>query len=65
MFDKYSKKLVIENVHSKNEKVQGKLRSKLNLNGVPTSKIVNIHESMGESLNMSFGEMEKENPTLK
>jgi hypothetical protein len=31
MFDKYSKKLIIENVHSKNEKVQGKLSSKLNL----------------------------------
>jgi hypothetical protein len=50
MFDKSSKKLVIEKIHSKNKKVQGKLSSELDLNGVPPSKIVQIHEATGEAL---------------
>jgi hypothetical protein len=51
-FDKSSKKLVIEKIHAKNKKVQGKLSSELDLNGVPPSKIVQIHEAMGEALNI-------------
>jgi len=58
MFDKGSKYLVIEKVHSKNKKVQGKLSSKLNLNGVLLSKLVQIHEATCEALNMPVKEME-------
>jgi hypothetical protein len=65
LFDKSSKKLVIEKIHSKNKKVQGKLSSELDLNGVPPSRIVQIHEATGEALKMSVGEMENENATLK
>jgi len=50
LFEKSSKKLVIEKIHAKNKKVQGKLCSELDLNGVPPSKIVHIHEAMGEAL---------------
>jgi hypothetical protein len=50
LFDKSSKKLVIEKIHAKNKKVQGKLSSELDLNGVPPSKIVHIHEATGEAL---------------
>jgi hypothetical protein len=45
LFNKVSKKLVIEKIHAKNKKVQGKLSLKLDLNGVPPSKIVQIHEA--------------------
>jgi hypothetical protein len=41
------------------------LSSELDLNGVPPSKIVQIHEAKCEALNMSVGEMENENVTLK
>ena len=65
LFDRCSKKLVIEKIHAKNKKVQGKLSSELDLNGVPSSKIVQIHEAINESLNMSVEEMENKNPILK
>jgi len=64
-FNKGSKKFVIEKIHEKIKNVQGKLSSELDLNGVPPSKIVQIHEYTGEALNMSDGEMENENSTLK
>jgi hypothetical protein len=47
------------------KKVQGKLNSELDLNGVTLSKIVHIHEALSESLKMLVGEMENENVTLK
>jgi hypothetical protein len=57
--------LVFEKIHSKNKNIQGKLSSELDLNGVPPSRIVQIHEAMGEALKMSVGEMESENVILK
>jgi hypothetical protein len=65
LFEKGLKKLVFEKVHSKNKKVQGKSSLELDLNGVPPSKIVQIHEAIGEALNMFVNEMENENVTLK
>jgi hypothetical protein len=47
MFDKSSRKLVIERVKSKNKKVQGKLSSELDFNGVPPSRTIQIHEAIG------------------
>jgi hypothetical protein len=40
LFNKNSKKLVIEKIHAKNKKFQGKSSSEFDLNGVPPSKIV-------------------------
>jgi hypothetical protein len=57
--------LVIKKIHLKNKKVQGKLSSKLNFNGFPPSRVVQIHEIMGQSLKMLIREMESENATLK
>jgi hypothetical protein len=65
MFGKSSNKLVLKRIHSKNKKVQGKLNFELDLNGVLPSRIVQVHEAMGETLNMSVGEMDNENATLK
>jgi hypothetical protein len=65
LFDKGLKKLVFEIFHLNNKKVQGKSSLGLELNGVPTYKIIQIHEAMGEYLNMSIDEMENENLTLK
>jgi len=64
LFEKGLKKLVFENFHLNNKKVQGKSSLGLDLNGVPMYKIIQIHESMGEDL-MSIDEMENENLTLK
>jgi hypothetical protein len=61
LFDKSTKKLVLEKVHLKNKKVQGKSSSEFDLNGVPPSRIVRIDEA----LNMYVDEMENENATLK
>jgi hypothetical protein len=65
LYDKGLKKLVFENFHLNNKKVQGKASLELDLNGVPMSKIIQIHEAMGEALNLSIDEMENENVTLK
>jgi hypothetical protein len=50
LFDKDSKKLIFERIHSKNKKVQGKSNSELDLNGVPPSRIARIHEVTGNPL---------------
>jgi hypothetical protein len=50
LFDKSTKKLVFEKVHSKNKKIQGKSSSEFDLNGVPPSIIVRIHEAIGKPL---------------
>ena len=44
MFEKTLKKLVIEKIHSKNKKFQGKLSSELEFNGVLPSRTVYIYE---------------------
>jgi len=51
--------------NQKIKKVQEKSTSKLDLNGVPPSKIVQIHEATNLPLNISVREMENENITLK
>jgi len=56
-FDKNSRKLVIEKVNEKNKKVQGKLNSVLDFNGVLPSKIVQIREYTRESLKMLIGDI--------
>jgi len=65
LFDKDSKKLVFEKTHSKNKNFQGNWSSKLDLNEVPPSKIVQIHEVTSESIKMLVDEMENENANLK
>jgi hypothetical protein len=40
MFDKKSRKMVIEKINAKSKNIQGKLNSKIDFNGVPPSKIV-------------------------
>jgi len=65
LFDKVSKKLVFDKTNARNKKAQGNICSILDLNGVPPSRIVQIHEATSESLKISVGEMESENATLK
>jgi hypothetical protein len=57
--------LVFEKFHSENKKIQGKSSLEFDLNGVPPSKSVRIHEVIEEALKMSVDEMENENATLK
>jgi hypothetical protein len=65
LFDKGSKKLVFKKINARNKKVQGRTSSTLDLNGVPPSRIVQIHEATCDYLNMSVRDMESENATLK
>jgi hypothetical protein len=57
--------LFFDKTNARNKKYQGKIRSILDLNGVPQSRIVQIHEATCKSLKISVGEMESENATLK
>jgi hypothetical protein len=65
LFDKGLKKLVFEKINARNKKFQGKASSTLDLNGVPPSRIMHIHESIDDALKMLAGEMESENAIVK
>jgi hypothetical protein len=65
MFDKSTKKLVLEKVHSKIKKFKENLVQNLTSMGFHLPRIVRIHEATRESLKMSVDEMENENSTLK
>jgi hypothetical protein len=45
LFDKVSKKLIFEKTNARNIKYLRKISSTLDLNGVPPSRIVHIHEA--------------------
>jgi hypothetical protein len=47
LFDKITKNLIFERLHSKNKRIQGKSNLELDLSGVPPSIIYRIHEAKG------------------
>jgi hypothetical protein len=63
VFDKESKKLVIEKGDLKNKK--GKSHSEVDLNDMWPSQIYKIHRETGDSLDDSIGGLEAENTKLK
>jgi hypothetical protein len=54
-----SNNLLIEKVKMKNKKVAEKWKSKIDFQGVPPSKIVQLHDATGETLNESIFYIEK------
>jgi len=65
LFDKSTKKLIFERLHSKNKKIQGKSNSKLDLSGVSPSRISCIHKATREAIEVSIDDMENGNTNLK
>jgi hypothetical protein len=62
LFDRSSKNLILEKIHSKNNKIS---KSKFDFKDVPPPKISKIHKPMGDALEMSVDDMEVENIMLK
>jgi len=65
MFEKSTKKLVLEKVQPKVKKSQGKSNLEFDFNGVPPFGFVRLHEATREVLEIFVDEMENENSTLK
>jgi hypothetical protein len=65
VFNRNSRKLIIEKVNSKNKKIHEKWNSELDFQGVPPSKVMEFHEATGEALKYSIGDLENENAILK
>lgn len=64
VFNRNSRKLIIEKVNSKNKNIHEKWNSKLDFHGVPPSKVTEFHEAIDEALKSSIGHLENENAIL-